>query len=68
MVVLCVCVQVVSAVAGTLNIADAREQWSYDELGFDLDDSVILTEFIVKVPLVMVVSEVALEVVRIHGE
>jgi hypothetical protein len=46
---------VVSAVAGTLNIGDASDDWAYDEAGFDLDDSVILTEFIVKTPLVIVV-------------
>lgn len=52
--------QVVSAVAGTLNIGDASDDWAYDEAGFDLDDSVILTEFIVKTPLVIVV--------RLNGE
>lgn len=41
--------------AGTLNIGDASDDWAYDEAGFDLDDSVILTEFIVKTPLVIVV-------------
>jgi len=37
--------QVVEAVAGSLNIVDARDE-SYNFFGFDLDDAVILTELI----------------------
>jgi hypothetical protein len=41
--------QVVSAVAGTLNITETREE-AYDPFGFDSHDAIILAEVIHKAP------------------